>query len=307
MRFVPNHRSPPGFEIAVTPAAEGVLVAVAGELDVATAAEFEATLLEQLAEGPVRLDMRKLSFMDSTGIRVFDALLRDLPVMGTTLLIDPDLQPAVRQVIALTGMTDALPFDVPAMNALRRNNVNVHGSPDGRPMLFAHGFGCDQNMWRYVWPAFEDDHRIVLFDHVGAGGSDVAAFDRERYASLHGYADDVLEICRELDLRDVVFVGHSVSAMIGVLAATDGARALRRARPRRPVAALHRRRATTSAASREEDIEGLLDSLDANYLGWSSAMAPVIMGNAGPARARRGADQQLLPHRPGDRARTSRA
>jgi len=114
VRIVPNHGSLPGFEIAVTPAAEGVLVTVAGELDVATAAEFEATLLEQLAEGPVRLDMRKLSFMDSTGIRVFDALLRDLPVMGTTLLIDPTLQPAVRQVIALTGMTDALPFDASA-------------------------------------------------------------------------------------------------------------------------------------------------------------------------------------------------
>ena len=86
-------------------------------------------------------------------------------------------------------------------------------------MLFAHGFGCDQNMWRFVWPAFAEDHRIVLFDHVGAGGSDASAYDRDRYATLHGYAEDVLEICRALDLTDVVFVGHSVSAMIGVLAA----------------------------------------------------------------------------------------
>jgi anti-anti-sigma factor len=104
---------PPAFEITVSPAARGVLVVVAGELDVASAAAFEATLLEQLAEGPVRLDLRELSFMDSSGIRVLDAVLRDLPMMEATLLIDPTLQPAVRQVIALTGMTDALPFDDP--------------------------------------------------------------------------------------------------------------------------------------------------------------------------------------------------
>jgi len=86
-------------------------------------------------------------------------------------------------------------------------------------MLSAHGFGCDQSMWRYVWPAFAKDHRIVLFDHVGFGGSDHSTWDPNRYASLEGYAEDVLEICRELDLTDVVIVGHSVSAMIGILAA----------------------------------------------------------------------------------------
>lgn len=105
---------PPSFEIVVSPTpTEGVVVAVGGELDVATAAEFEATLLEQLADGPVRLDMRGLSFMDSSGIRVLDAILRDLPVIGSTLVIEPTLQPAVRQIIELTGMTDALPFDTP--------------------------------------------------------------------------------------------------------------------------------------------------------------------------------------------------
>src|SRR4051794_20099864 len=106
------------------------------------------------------------------------------------------------------------------MSAVTRHHVTEHGRPDGRPMVFAHGFGCDQNMWRHVWPAFAADHRIVLFDYVGVGGPDVAAYDRERYASLHGYVDVVLDICRELDLSDVVFVGHSVSAMVGVLAAT---------------------------------------------------------------------------------------
>ena len=106
-----------------------------------------------------------------------------------------------------------------AVSVIERNNVKVTGARTGAPMVFAHGFGCDQNMWRFVAPAFEADHRVVLFDHVGAGGSDLAAYDPERYAPLDGYADDVVEICDALDLRDAVFVGHSVSAMIGVLAA----------------------------------------------------------------------------------------
>ena len=164
------------------------------------------------------------------------------------------------------------------MSALARNNVKVHGNPDGRPMIFAHGFGCDQNMWRYVWPAFEDDFRIVLFDHVGAGGSDAAAFDRTRYASLSGYADDVRQISRELELRDIVFVGHSVSAMIGVLAAA--------AEPERWGAlvligpsARYIDDGEYVGGFSEEDITGLLDSMDSNFLGWSSTMAPVMMGN----------------------------
>src|SRR5829696_1273138 len=105
------------------------------------------------------------------------------------------------------------------MSVVRRNNVTLRGRPTGQPLLFAHGFGCDQNMWRFVAPAFEDEYRIVLFDHVGAGRSDLSAYDPGKYASLDGYAQDVLEICAELELEDVVFVGHSVSAMVGVLAA----------------------------------------------------------------------------------------
>ena len=164
------------------------------------------------------------------------------------------------------------------MTVAQRNNVVEHGIPDGRPIVFAHGFGCDQNMWRFVWPAFADEARVILFDHVGAGGSDASAYDRERYGSLHGYAQDVLEICRELDLTGVVFVGHSVSAMIGALAAAE--------EPER-----FERLVLVGPSPRYidddqyvggftlEDIEGLLDTMDSNYLGWSSAMAPVIMGN----------------------------
>src|SRR5688500_8303915 len=104
------------------------------------------------------------------------------------------------------------------MRAVSRHNLVVKGHGT-RPIVFSHGFGCDQNMWRFVAPAFERDFRVILFDHVGAGAADRSAYDPVKYASLGGYAADVLDICRELDLDDVVFVGHSVSAMIGLLAA----------------------------------------------------------------------------------------
>jgi sigma-B regulation protein RsbQ len=164
------------------------------------------------------------------------------------------------------------------MSVLRRNNVTVEGDPDAPPMLFAHGFGCDQNMWRFVWPAFADDHRIVLFDHVGAGGSDWSAYDAKRYADLSGYAGDVVAICDELDLRDVVFVGHSVSAMIGVLAALARPELFSSLVMVGPSPRYIDDDGYTGGFSRE-DIEGMLDSMESNYLGWSSAMAPVIMGN----------------------------
>jgi sigma-B regulation protein RsbQ len=164
------------------------------------------------------------------------------------------------------------------MSAIRRNNVITHGEPGARPMVFAHGFGCDQNMWRYVWPAFAEDHRVVLFDHIGVGGSDLSAFDPRRHASLEGYAEDVLEICRDLELSDVVFVGHSVSATIGLLAAAAdpdrfSALVLLGPSPR------YIDDDDYVGGFTRADIEELLDSLDSNYLGWSSAMAPVIMGN----------------------------
>ena len=164
------------------------------------------------------------------------------------------------------------------MSALERNNVTIHGVPDGPPMLFAHGFGCDQNMWRFVWPAFADRYRIVLFDHVGAGGSDASAFDPQRYATLEGYAGDVLAICEELGLRDVVFVGHSVSAMIGVVAAASRPERFDRLVLVSPSPRYLDDDGYVGGFSRE-DIDGLLESLESNYLGWSSAMAPVIMGN----------------------------
>jgi sigma-B regulation protein RsbQ len=159
-----------------------------------------------------------------------------------------------------------------------RNRVTVAGRAGGLTLVFAHGFGCDQAMWRWVSPAFECDHQVVLFDHVGAGGSDLTEWSPDRYASLEGYARDVVEICEELDLRSVVFVGHSVSAMTGVLAA--------RLEPVR-ISALVLVTPSPSyiddgdyrGGFSRDDIDELLQSLESNYLGWSSTMAPLIMGN----------------------------
>lgn len=165
------------------------------------------------------------------------------------------------------------------MNILERNNVVVKGSGKARTtLLFAHGFGCDQNMWRYVAPAFEDRFRIVLFDHVGAGGSDLAAFDASKYATLDGYAKDVLDIISALELDDVVFVGHSVSAMIGILAANRKPDVFRSLVLVGPSPSYIDEDGYTGGFTRMQ-IEELLESLDSNHMGWSMTIAPVIMGN----------------------------
>lgn len=165
------------------------------------------------------------------------------------------------------------------MDIGRRNNVNVIGNPRGRTVVLAHGFGCDQNMWRLTVPALAEDYRVVLFDYVGSGSADPSAFSEDRYACLEGYARDVVEVCEAFDVHDAVFVGHSVSAMIGVLAADMAAErigALVMVAPSARYIDDDGYRGGFSA----EDIDELLASLESNYLGWSGAMAPVIMGNA---------------------------
>jgi sigma-B regulation protein RsbQ len=167
------------------------------------------------------------------------------------------------------------------MDVRSRNHVVVTGRKDAPVVMLAHGFGCDQNMWRLVTPALAEHFTVVLFDHVGAGRSDLSAWNKEKYSTLDGYAEDVLELCGELDLGPVMFVGHSVSAMIGVLAAV-----------RKPELFAKLVLLTPSPSYIDDgdyrggftaaDIDELLESLDSNYLGWSAAMAPVIMGN--PAR-----------------------
>ena len=164
------------------------------------------------------------------------------------------------------------------MSVLDRHNPRLAGPQGAQAMVFAHGFGCDQNMWRFVAPAFEDRHRTVLFDHVGAGGSDLPAYDPAKYASLDGYADDVVALCRRLGVEGGVFVGHSVSAMIGVLAAIAEPERFDRLILIGP-SPRYINDGDYVGGFKQEDIEGLLDFLDSNHLGWSSTMAPVIMGN----------------------------
>jgi sigma-B regulation protein RsbQ len=145
-------------------------------------------------------------------------------------------------------------------------------------MMFAHGFGCDQNMWRFVEPAFSGMFRTVLFDHVGAGGSDLKAYDRDKYAALAGYADDVVEIGRELDLKDAVFVGHSVSCMIGALAVQKASGMFGKLVMIGP-SARYIDDGDYFGGFSEKQIKELLQFLESNHMGWSAQMAPAIMGN----------------------------
>jgi sigma-B regulation protein RsbQ len=164
------------------------------------------------------------------------------------------------------------------MDVLQRHGVKITGTGP-RTMMFAHGFGCDQNMWRFVAPAFEDRFRVVVFDYIGAGRSDLSAYDPQKYATLRGYADDVVELARALDIRGGVFVGHSVSAMVGLLAAKADPQlfcdlVLVGPSPR------YIDDDDYVGGFSEAQIHELLEFLDSNHMGWSQAMAPVIMGNA---------------------------
>jgi sigma-B regulation protein RsbQ len=163
-------------------------------------------------------------------------------------------------------------------NVLLRNNVKVMGR-GSRPMLFAHGFGCDQNMWRFVTPDFEDDYRLVLFDYVGSGKSDRKAYSAERYGSLDGYAQDVQDVIHALDLSDVVFVGHSVSGMVGVLAALREPDRFRRLILIGPSPRYLNDSPHYVGGFDRADLEGLIDMMDKNYLGWASFLAPAVMKN----------------------------
>jgi sigma-B regulation protein RsbQ len=184
-----------------------------------------------------------------------------------------------KQVEVELGVAGPGRISLPSSAPLFRNNVTVGGRPDGQPMLFAHGFGCDQQAWASVLRVFEHDHRVVAFDHVGFGRSDRSAWDRSRHASLSGYADDLLEIVEELDLHDVVFVGHSVSSMIGLLAANRAPDRFARLvlvgpSPRY----LDDPDDGYVGGFTPRDIDGLLETLERDYSAWAAVMAPTIMG-----------------------------
>jgi sigma-B regulation protein RsbQ len=162
------------------------------------------------------------------------------------------------------------------MNVLKRNAVKTQGNGDVA-LMFSHGFGCDQQMWRSLAPRFAERFKVITFDLVGCGQSDLSAFDTKKYASLNGYATDVIEILDALKPGPVVFVGHSVSAMIGLLASN-----------RRPEAfaghvmigpsPCYLNDAAYAGGFDQEDIDSLLATLEDNYLGWAGSMAPAIMG-----------------------------
>jgi sigma-B regulation protein RsbQ len=188
--------------------------------------------------------------------------------------------------VMLEGFRRGPMFKGNVVSVIERNNVHVRGSSD-RTMMFAHGFGCDQNMWRFVEPAFEGEFRTALFDHVGAGGSDLKAYNTIKYSTLAGYADDVVEIGRELDLKDAVYVGHSVSCMIGALAAQKAPRMFGKLVMVGPSARYIDDGDYVGGFS-EKQIEELLQFLESNHMGWSAQMAPAIMGN--PDRPELGAE-----------------
>jgi sigma-B regulation protein RsbQ len=163
------------------------------------------------------------------------------------------------------------------MDPLERHNVNVSGKA-GPFIMFAHGFGCDQNMWRFVAPQFEETHRVVLFDHVGCGKSDSSAYDGGRHSTLQGYADDVVEIARALGIEDGIFVGHSVSAMIGILAARSDPTLFGRLVLIGP-SPCYINDGDYRGGFERSDIDELMTFMDSNFLGWSAALTPQIMGN----------------------------
>lgn len=170
---------------------------------------------------------------------------------------------------------------------LTRNNVKIFGQ-GSQPVIFAHGFGCDQNMWRFLTPAFEKDFKIVLFDYVGSGKSDLTAFNLARYDKLDGYAQDIIEICDALSLSDAIFIGHSVSGMTGTLAAIERPDLFRSLIQIGPSPCYINHPPDYTGGFDREDIVGLLDMMDKNYIGWANFLAPVIMKN--PERPELGAE-----------------
>ena len=165
-----------------------------------------------------------------------------------------------------------------ATQTAQRNNVKVIGT-GSQILMFGHGFGCDQNTWRSVIPAFIEDYQIILFDYVGAGKSDLSAYNDQRYGRLEGYAQDVVDICEELQLKDVIFIGHSVSSMIGLLAIKQAPEIFKKIvfigpSPR------YLNDQDYQGGIDPKDLDELLEIMDSNYLGWSRMVAPTIMANA---------------------------
>ncbi len=163
------------------------------------------------------------------------------------------------------------------MDILKRNNVTILGE-GSKTLLFAHGFGCDQSMWRFVTPAFMKNYKIVLFDYVGSGHSDFSAYNPEKYNSLYGYAEDILEICQVLSLENVIFIGHSVSSMIGILASVASPEIFSTLILICP-SPCYLNDADYHGGFNKEELEELMSVMEHNYVGWANFLAPVVMKN----------------------------
>ncbi|MCP8968102.1 alpha/beta fold hydrolase [Ectobacillus ponti] len=160
---------------------------------------------------------------------------------------------------------------------LTRNNIRISGKGT-QPILFAPGFGCDQKMWRLVAPAFEEKYRVILFDYVGATQTNLAAYDPEKYAKLDGYAQDVIDILEAMDLQDVIFVGHSVSSMIGMLASIQQPERFSQLVMVGP-SPCYLNDESYVGGFNQQDLHGLIEMIELNYIGWANAFAPIIMKN----------------------------
>jgi sigma-B regulation protein RsbQ len=160
---------------------------------------------------------------------------------------------------------------------IAKNNITILGT-GSTYILLVHGYGCDQNMWRYIVPQFKDNYKIILIDLVGSGKSDENAYDFDKYSSLEGYADDIVEICDALHLKDFCLVGHSVSAIIGALVALKRPALLTKLVMICP-SPRYINDGNYFGGFSQNDIDELMETLDSNYLGWSSTIAPIIMGN----------------------------
>jgi sigma-B regulation protein RsbQ len=160
---------------------------------------------------------------------------------------------------------------------IKRNNVTILGSGE-KTLLLAHGFGCDQNMWRFMLPALTPHYKVVLFDYVGSGNSELAHYDQVRYNSLEGYAQDILDICEALELHDVIFVGHSVSSMIGLIASVQKPMLFSQLVMICPSPCFLNFKPDYIGGFEKADLEELIDLMDKNYIGWANYLAPLVMG-----------------------------
>ncbi|CAA0078764.1 Sigma factor SigB regulation protein RsbQ [Zhongshania aliphaticivorans] len=168
---------------------------------------------------------------------------------------------------------------MPAMDVLRRNNVQIIGNGE-HTLLMAHGFGCDQNMWRFLTPSLQKNFRIVLFDYVGSGHSEVSTYSSQRYSQLEGYSQDVIEICDALKLQEITFIGHSVSSMIGLIVANQQPNLFSKLIMVCPSPCFLNLPPEYMGGFDHQDLEELISLMDKNYIGWANYLAPLVLGSA---------------------------